>query len=157
MNKSYEHTQIGYLTISAIGGVLLLLIYLVIFDEFNWASVFVMLIIGVALLLFATLKTMIYEDCLDISFGIGIIRKKISLKDIQSIEVIKYPWYYGWGLRYSLRGEWVFSVSGLRAVRVEMKSGEKYIIGTDEPAELASAIQKTIGEFFSKILQETKP
>ena len=146
MGKSYEHTQIGYLTISAIGGVFFLLIYLTLFDEFSWASVLVMLIIGVALLLFATLNTKIQGNFLEISFGIGVIRKNIALSNIQSVEVIKYPWYYGWGLRYSLGGEWVYSVSGLKAVRIVTKTGGKYIVGTDEPEELASAVQKATGK-----------
>lgn len=144
MKPSYEHTQIGYLTITAIGTTMLFLIVLMVVSEINWIAVIVLLILGIALLLFATLNTTINEDVLEIHFGIGIIRKKITLKDIQCAEVIQYPWYYGWGLRYSFRGEWIYSVSGLRAVRFEMKSGEKYIIGTDKPEELACAVRKTI-------------
>ncbi len=144
MKPSYEHTQIGYLTITAIGGTLLFLIILMAVSEFNWVSVIVLLILGSALILFATLKTTIHEDWLEIRFGIGIIHKKIPLKDIQSAEAIRYPWYYGWGLRYSFRGEWIYSVSGLRAIRVETKTGEKYIFGTDEPEELSNAVRKAL-------------
>ena len=144
MNKSYQHTQIGYLTITAIGAALLYLIYLVVASDFNWIALIVMLILGIALLLFATLKPTISDDWLEIRLGIGIIRKRIPLKDIQSAQVIQYPWYYGWGLRLSLRGEWIYSVSGLGAVKINTQTGDKYIIGTDQPEELASAVQKAI-------------
>ncbi len=144
LKPSYEYTQIGYLTISAIGGTLIFLIILMAVSEFNWASVIVLLILASALMLFATLKTRLSEDWLEIRFGIGIIHKKIFLKDIQSAEAIQYPWYYGWGLRYSFRGEWIYSVSGLKAVKVETKTGEKYILGTDKPEELASAVRKAV-------------
>ena len=143
MKPSYEHSQIGYLTITAIGAALLYVIYLAVVSEFNWVTLIIILILGVSLLIFATLKVTISDDLLDIRFGIGFIRKRIPLKDIQSAEVIQYPWYNGWGLRISLRGEWIYSVSGLRAFRIVTKSGGKYIIGTDEPEELASAVQKS--------------
>ena len=144
MNKSYEHTQIGYLTITAIGAALLYMIYLVVVSDFNWATLIVMLILGIALLLFATLKVTISDDWLEIRLGIGIIRKRIPLKDIQSAQVIQYPWYYGWGLRLSLRGEWIYSVSGLGAIKINTKTGDKYIIGTDDPEEFVFAVRKSI-------------
>lgn len=143
MNKLYEHTQIGYLTITSIGATLLFLIYIVVV-EFYWISLLVILVLAIALFLFATLKITISDGWLTVRFGIGLIRKNILLKDIQSVQIFNYPWYYGWGLRYSFRGEWVYSVSGFRAIKVITKTGEKYIIGTDEPEALASAIQKAI-------------
>ena len=144
MNKSYEHTQIGYLTITAIGAALLYMIYLVVVSDFNWATLIVMLILGIALLLFATLKATISDDWIEIRLGIGIIRKRIPLKDILSAQVIQYPWYYGWGLRLSLRGEWIYSVSGLGAIKINTKTGDKYIIGTDDPEEFVFAVRKSI-------------
>ena len=144
MNKSYEHTQIGYLTITAIGAALLYVIYLVGISDFNWVTLIVMLILGIALLLFATLKATISDDWIEIRLGIGIIRKRIPLKDILSAQVIQYPWYYGWGLRLSLRGEWIYSVSGLGAIKINTKTGDKYIIGTDDPEEFVFAVRKSI-------------
>lgn len=144
MNNLYEHTQIGYLTIISIGATLLFLIYIILLGEFYWISVLVILMLAIALILFATLKITIIGDWLTVRFGIGLIRKKILLKDIQSVQVFRYPWYYGWGLRYSIRGEWVYSVSGFRAVKVITKTGEKFILGTDEPEELAAAVQRAI-------------
>lgn len=144
MNKSYEHTQIGYLTITAIGVVLIYLIYLMIASEFNWVTLIVTLILGIALFLFATLKVTIDDDWLEIRLGIGMIRRKIPLQDIQSVHVIQYPWYCGWGLRVSLRGEMIYSVSGLGAIKINTNNGVKVIIGTDTPEELSSALRKAI-------------
>jgi hypothetical protein len=48
-------------------------------------------------------------------------------------------WYYGWGVRMG-SGGWMFNVSGLDAVEIEMESGGRFRIGTDEPEELVRAI-----------------
>ena len=49
-------------------------------------------------------------------------------------------WYYGWGIRYTPHG-WLFNVSGLDAVELELKNGRTWRVGTDEPVELLAAIQ----------------
>lgn len=144
MNKIYEHTQIGTLTIGGIGGALLYLLVFAVVNGPEPVVYLVLVILAIALALFATLKVTVDNDWLEIRFGIGVIRHKISIADIQSIQVAEYPWYYGWGLRLSLRGEWIYSVSGLRAVKLVVKSGVRYIIGTDDPEALASAVQRML-------------
>ncbi len=144
MKNSYEHTQMGYLTTIAIGAALLNIVYFVIFKDLNWIAWIVILVLGMALLLFATLKVTISDDWLEIRLGIGIIQKRIPLQDIQSAQVVKYPWYYGWGVRVTLQGEWIYSVSGFRAVKIETRTGDKYIIGIDVADEFAAAVQKAI-------------
>ena len=146
MNKHYEHTQIGYLTIAAIGSALLFTISFAITSDFHWVTWIVMLIFGIALLIFATLKATVSDEWLEISLGIGIIRKKFYLKDIESVQGIQYPWYYGWGMRATFRGERIYSVSGLTAVKIVIKTGEKYIIGTDDPDGLAKAVQGQVAQ-----------
>jgi len=39
---------------------------------------------------------------------------------------------------------WLYNVSGLDAVEVTTKSGKKYRIGTDVPAELEQAIRSVL-------------
>ena len=109
---------------------------------FNWIAFVVLIILGVCLVLFATLTVVIDEDVLEIRFGPGVIRKKFPLKDIESCRVVKNPWYYGWGIRLTPHG-WLYNVSGFHAVEIKMKTGKKYRIGTDVPNDL----EKTIKQF----------
>jgi hypothetical protein len=110
---------------------------------FNWIPFIVLIILGVCLVLFATLTVMIEEDVLEIRFGPGVIQKKYPLKDIESCLIVKNPWYYGWGIRLTPHG-WLYNVSGLHAVEIKMKTGKKYRIGTDVPNDLEKAIRQSI-------------
>lgn len=109
-------------------------------DSFNWILFVVLIILVACLKIFATLKVLIEEDVIEIRFGSGIIRKKFPLKDIESYQIVKNPWYYGWGIRITSRG-WLYNVSGFYAVEISMKTGKKYLIGTNVPNELRNAIQ----------------
>ncbi len=143
MVKHYQHTQIGYLLIIALTLVLLFLAYLMTVDGFNWIAFSAMVILGVSLVLFATLTVVIEEDVLRIRFGPGVIRKNFSLKGVESCHVVRNPWYYGWGIHITPHG-WLYNVSGSYAVEIAMKTGKKYRIGTDVPNDLETAIQQSL-------------
>ena len=138
--KRYEHTQVGYLVITAMTATLILIGIVLANAGMNWIAIAVSIIIGVALLLFSSLTVVIWEDELEIRFGPGLIRKKFKLRDIESYQVIKNPWYYGWGIHLTPHG-WLYNVSGFYAVEIKLKTGTKYRIGTDAPHELEKAIQ----------------
>ena len=80
-----------------------------------------------------------------IQFGLGVIRKVFPLKDIEAYCVVKNPWYYGWGIRFTPRG-WLFNVSGFSAIELQMKSGKRYRIGTDDPDNLAKALDEALND-----------
>ncbi len=143
MIKRYQHTQIGYLIIIALAIALLFIAYLVAVYGFNWIAFTVLIILGVCLVLFATLTVLIEKDVLEIRFGPGVIRKKFPLKDIESCQIVKNPWYYGWGIRLTPHG-WLYNVSGSYAVEISMKTGKKYRIGTDVPNDLEKVIRQSI-------------
>jgi hypothetical protein len=141
MTTHYRHTQIGYLTIIALAIILLFSALLMAVTGFNWIGFAVLVFIAICLALFATLTVVIEGDVLEIRFGPGVIRKKFPLKDIESCQVVKNPWYYGWGIRMTPHG-WLYNVSGFSAVEIKMKTGKKYRIGTDVPSELEQAIRQ---------------
>jgi len=143
MNKIYKHTQFGYLiTILLTIGIILILLLMKIYG-FNWIAFIVLVFLILCLLLFSTLTISINNDILEISFGIGLIRKKFLLKDIESCRIVKNPWYYGWGIRLTPYG-WLYNVSGFYAVEIVLKTGKRYRIGTNAPNELEKAIQESI-------------
>lgn len=144
MLNHYHHTQIGYWTIIALaiawGFSALLMANL----GFYWPVFAALIIFSVCLALFATLTVNINAEMLQLHFGPGLIRKKFWLKDITSCQVVKNPWYYGWGIRLTPHG-WLYNVSGLSAVEITLRDGKKYRIGTDVPEELVQAIRAAIG------------
>jgi len=143
MTKQYKHTQVGYLVIVILGICLFYLASMMIISGFDWIPFTVLVILGVCVGLFSTLTVMIAESTLEIRFGLGIIRKKFHLKDIESCQVVKNPWYYGWGIRLTPHG-WLYNVSGFYAVEIKMKTGKKYRIGTDVPTDLEKAISQSL-------------
>ena len=143
MIKQYQHIQIGYLMITVYTLGILFIAWLMAIYGFNWIAFVVLIILGVCLVLFATLTVVIDEDVLEIRFGPGVIRKKFPLKDIESCRIVKNPWYYGWGIRLTPHG-WLYNVSGFHAVEIKMKTGKKYRIGTDVPNDLEKTIKQSI-------------
>ena len=135
----YKHTQIGYFMI--VCGAIALVIALEVF--FRKATVTSMLgglaAIFVIIGLFATLTVEIRDGFLKFRFGLGLIRKKLKVAEIESCEVVRNPWYYGWGIHATGKG-WVYNVSGFEAVEIFMSDGRRLRIGTDEPDLLRKAI-----------------
>ena len=97
----------------------------------------------VVLSLFASLTVEIDAEHLRIRFGIGLIRKRFPLDQIDTCRPVKNPWIYGWGIRLTPHG-WLYNVSGQEAVELKMKSGKTCRIGTDEPEVLTAALQEAL-------------
>ena len=100
-------------------------------------------IVFVCATLFDSLTVRVSHDLVEISFGIGIIRKQFDVGNIRRARVVKNKWYYGWGIRLTPHG-WLYNVSGLDAVEILMDNGKQYRIGTDQPNELENAINTVI-------------
>lgn len=119
MNKRYQHTQIGYLLLVALGAGLLFLIGLMLTNGIEGVTLLVLLILAICLVMFATLTVEIDEEALIIRFGPGFIRKRFRLVDISSCRVVKNPWYYGWGIHLTPSG-WLYTVSVRQQYLVKM-------------------------------------
>jgi len=141
----YKHTQVGYLLLIIYIVVILFIGYMNIVTGSNRISLVVLLVMLVVLVLFVTLTVTVDERMVKIHFGIGLIRKSFLLKEIESYQTVKNPWYYGWGIRYTPRG-WLFNVSGFSAIELQMKNGKFYRIGTDDPEGLARAVGRALDE-----------
>ena len=140
---TYKHTQVGYLIIIALIIPLLILLFTMVIHEFTPILLIGFFVFLAFLILFPSLTVEIDETRLIAKFGFGIINKKFILKDIDSCHAVKNPWYYGWGIRITPHG-WLYNISGLSAVEIQMKNGKKYRIGTDEPKSLEYAITQAI-------------
>ncbi|HEX2996829.1 MAG TPA: hypothetical protein VHP14_18555 [Anaerolineales bacterium] len=137
----YKHTQIGYVLIIAFSAAMLLIISLMFTTaDFNLVPIFVLGFMILCLALFATLAVEVDEQSINLRFGVGVIRKRFMLQDIEAYRAVKNPWYYGWGIHVIPHG-WIFNVSGWDAVELQMKNGRKYRIGSDDAAGLVNALE----------------
>jgi len=139
--RLYRHTQIGTLNLVVLGTGVLLLLGLAAWRGFNLILFMVLLLLVAGAVLFCSLTVKVTAQVLEIRFGPGLIRKSFLVHDIREAQIVRNPWYYGWGIRLIPHG-WLFNVSGVHAVEIKMANAKMYRIGTDRPNELLGAIRQ---------------
>ncbi|MEK6756459.1 MAG: hypothetical protein AABZ02_09950 [Bacteroidota bacterium] len=144
MKLFYRRTQIGYILDTGLILTSLVLGVTMALSGFNWAPFVLLLVLAACVPLFGALTVVVAEQTLTIRFGVGIIRKSFSLDEVKAFREVENPWTYGWGVRLTPHG-WLYNISGLRAVEIEMISGKKYRIGTNEPEALIDALRQAVG------------
>ena len=132
----YKRTQVG--TVLIVGLALGLLVLITVAPSLIWVIPLYFVIIP----LLGWLTVEINERFLVCRFGIGLIRKRFALRDIEEARTVRNRWYYGWGIRWTPHG-WLFNAAGLDAVEIRMSNQKSYRVGTDQPAELLRAIQQS--------------
>lgn len=143
MQARYRHRQIGTLLIVVLGfGIVLTGVGLTMTTQASERAVigFVLAVLLICLLLFHSLTVEVNEEELIVSFGPGLIRKRFRIEDITDAREVRNKWYYGWGIRLTPHG-WMFNVSGLDGVELELKGGRRFRVGTDEPQKLLASIR----------------
>jgi hypothetical protein len=94
--------------------------------------------------LFYGLTTTITSDTISVSFGIGLIRKRIKLERIKSVDTVKSPWYYGWGIRIIPNGT-LYNISGTDGVELKFNDTDRIIrIGAKNSLTLRKEIEKRL-------------
>ncbi|MBY6105514.1 hypothetical protein KUW19_03305 [Ferrimonas balearica] len=89
---------------------------------------------------FNSLTVRVDNDAVRWHFGPGFWRKSVPLAEIEQAEPIRTRWYWGLGIRMTPQG-WLYNVSGLDGVRLQLRGGESIILGSDEPEALRQAIE----------------
>lgn len=138
---TYKHTQTGWITLAACGGIVLLFQFLPVPHAPREVLLLVFLIVALAVAtLMGTLTVEVNSSLVRLRFGVGLIRKNFRLDEIASCQPVRNKWWWGWGIRL-YPGGWLYNVSGLDAVELVLKNGKRFRIGTDEPRRLTDAIQ----------------
>jgi hypothetical protein len=140
----YRHTQVGTLVLGAVGLPVVVLIVVTLFVEVEVVALIILGMLLAAMFLFGTLTVAVNRDGILLWFGPGIVRKRFALASIRAAKVVRNEWYYGWGIRRLTAG-WLYNVSGLDAVELEMIDGTRERIGTNRPGDLESAIREALG------------
>ncbi|WP_183575964.1 hypothetical protein HDF18_18910 [Mucilaginibacter sp. X5P1] len=111
------------------------------------ALLIVFFVVSVATIFLAWYQKLVFiitEDELHISFGILTSSKTIKMSDVKNISTRKYnamKEFWGWGVRFR-KNITCFTVSGSDAVEIELKSGEKLLVGTQKMTEVAAVVLK---------------
>lgn len=141
--KNYRHTQIGYVTLT----VLLIVAFAVVALSPRSArpvTLGVASLLAICAVLFSSLTVEITDADLRFHFGPGFWRKRFALIEMAAVNPTRNSWWEGWGIRITPRGM-LYNLSGTNAVEVELRSGKRFRIGTDEPEALVQALRTAIG------------
>ncbi len=141
--QTYEHTQIGYVT----GGAFLAGAAITALSSRTrgWGGSLLSLGLTAGAVLFSSLTVRVDDEELRFYFGPGVWERRIPLDDIQSAEVVRNPFFYGWGIRYTFPG-WLYNVSGRNAVELDVQGEPPLRVGTDEPEALQRALEQALQE-----------
>ncbi|MEM9542615.1 MAG: hypothetical protein AAGA60_24370 [Cyanobacteria bacterium P01_E01_bin.42] len=144
----YKHTQIGIviLAVLAIVAVLIIAISMFVSQETSiWVPIAIVGFLVVIAILFGSLTVEVEAGKLRCWFGLGLIHREFDLAEVNDVKIVRNPWFYGWGIRRTPEA-WMFNVSGLDAVQIELASGNKFRIGTDRPRRLETAIRQNMND-----------
>lgn len=145
---AYKEFQFGTLLAITLGLTEILMVYLFV-NHLGTSPMdlgiflFVSVIMVISFLLFYGMTTVVYQERVTVWFGVGIIRKSIDLAMVQAVEVVKSPWYYGWGIRFIPHGM-LYNVSGSDGVELKLAGGQVFRIGTKDPVRLHAALSTII-------------
>jgi hypothetical protein len=134
MTPTYKHTQIGWLVVVIVGAAIVYCISRVVAAP-HPAEIVALVLAALCLFVFSTLTVVADDQSIEARFGPGWIRRRLRWSEIQSARVVRNRWLNGWGIRRIGSG-WMFNVSGLDAVELELQGGRRFRIGTDEPGRL---------------------
>jgi hypothetical protein len=144
VSSGYRHSQSGTVTIVTVGAAaaaITLSVFLRVLPAIH--LVFAGLLLA-CLQVLGSLTVEVGQGAVRLHFGHGVVRREFRVGQIRRVAVVRNRWYTGWGI-HRLQSGWLYNVSGLDAVEIELGSGEVNRIGTDEPQELAAAIREAAG------------
>ena len=144
MESRYRHTQVGWV-ILGVAAAVVALAWAGLPPEATAAARFPLLLGAALVLVFGALSVAVDDDAVRLRFGIGLVRKRIPLRDVKSWREVRNAWYLGWGI-HMFPGGVLWNVAGFDAVELLLAGDRRLRIGTDEPANLAAAIARAKGE-----------
>jgi hypothetical protein len=140
----YEHTQPGWPTLLSLAILAMMALAFVLAMGAPLSAL--ISVAGMTLLLaalFPSLTVRVADGRLSLRYGLGVIRKSYALSEVRSARPVRNRWWYGWGIRLTPHG-WLYNISGLDAVEIQLASGRRVRIGSDEPERLARAVEAAV-------------
>ena len=139
----YRHTQWGYFAIWTVAILVpVVVVTLVAGDDEPWADVLIVLLVLLITALvfwFSRLTVTVRGGVTVAEFGWGWPRKAVDLAGVSDVRKVRNHWYYGFGIRKVPNG-WMYNVSGLDAVELQLPTGKVFRIGTNDVEQLFGAL-----------------
>ncbi len=143
---NYRHSQYGYVWLFVIVWMVVVMAIIAFVGDEEADALLILAITGAFLLLigiitfwFSRLTIVVGTDAVTAYFGAGWPRRTIGVHEVVAFRKVHNKWWYGWGIRKT-PGGWMYNVWGLDAVELELASGKRFRLGSDEPDELEAAL-----------------
>jgi len=144
----YKKSQIGWVVI-LIFAPLIIFLYLAYVN--HWGNnplpfvpfLVLALLFGVIVAMFYKLTVELSGSTLKLVYGIGLIKIKFEINELERTEIIKIPCYYGLGIRITPKGM-LYNIQGSKAVNILYTSNGKrksIMVGSPEPEQLKKALE----------------
>lgn len=140
---SYRHTQYSLISMVVFSVLLIFLLMLMLETGFTGWALIAFVIFLLCLVTFASLTTEVRPDQLTLLFGPGLLRTSILLDAVDNLRPIEIDPRAGSAI-YALYNVWFYNLAGLKAVEMDMLDGRVIRVGTDDPVELARAIENAL-------------
>ncbi|MDO8343521.1 MAG: helix-turn-helix transcriptional regulator [Cellvibrio sp.] len=140
--QAYKHKQWGFVTFAGIPMIAALV--LVINDlvvALPAAGIGVLFgVLTLVAIAFSSMTIEVNESEISWYFGPGLFKKSLPLEEVGRCQKVKNPIWMGFGIHAYGTG-WIYNVSGLFGVEIELKGGSFIRLGTDQPNYLIQAIE----------------
>jgi transcriptional regulator with XRE-family HTH domain len=140
--QAYKHKQWGFVTLAGISMVAALVLAVndlaVALPAAGIGVLFGLLtLVAIA---FSSMTIEVNESEISWYFGPGLFKKNLPLEEVGQCKKVKNPIWMGFGIHAYGTG-WIYNVSGLLGVEIELKGGSFIRLGTDQPNYLIQAIE----------------
>lgn len=140
--QTYKHKQWGFATLTIMA--LLATVILRINDlllSLPAAAIGVLFgVLTLVAIIFSSMTIEVNESEVSWYFGPGLFKKSLPLEEVGQCKKVKNPLWMGLGIHAYGTG-WIYNVSGLLGVEIELKGGAFIRLGTDQPNYLVQAIE----------------
>lgn len=95
----------------------------------------------VAMFWIMRLKTEIDQNEIRMNF-FPFIKKQVNWNEIKTAQIVNYGFVGGWGIRLCTKYGTIYNTKGNKGLSIELKNGEKFLIGTQKETQLKNILQK---------------
>ncbi|WP_331351770.1 helix-turn-helix transcriptional regulator [Cellvibrio sp. UBA7671] len=132
--QAYKHKQWGFVTLAGISMVAVLVLAIndlaVALPAAGIGVLFgVLTLVAIA---FSSMTIEVNESEISWYFGPGLFKKGLPLEEVGQCKKVKNPIWMGFGIHAYGTG-WIYNVSDLLGVEIELKGGSFIRLGTDQP------------------------
>jgi transcriptional regulator with XRE-family HTH domain len=140
--QAYKHRQWGFVifTLMPLIAVLILVINDLVVTLPAAGSGILFGLLTLVTVAFSSMTIEVNESEISWYFGPGLFKKSLPLEEVGQCRKVKNPIWMGFGIHAYGTG-WIYNVSGLLGVEIELKGGSFIRLGTDEPNYLIQAIE----------------